>query len=455
MLTVPRRKGRSRGSSVSTTNSLDLKSSTLSRSNSNASRILPKHLRKDSDDTDVDDVSEGGYSAAAGSIAGACGMELANAKRNNDYHALFRSVPEDDVLIEGLDISTIMHQAYYYLVIAFTEIVAIEKRLTAKIIPNAIQISTLHSKHLFASFLSRDQAYDQLIDIWHVAHPNLNNRTLSAKVDGIENGDIEHDEDDDSEYSYEEYTSSSYYDSDEYTETLPLPPIKTEEKESRRRAMSELPSRPNPKFLLKSKGMDTPNDHRTMSPADMTADKANVVAPQPVKHAPTECACSKNKEHYPGTALDETYTGTLETINNLLFNSGFEKRFLTENQKSTDVNIGPWEKGQGDVQFVRESNYIKYLGGSIGPKTTKCILKDEVIHFDLDDYITQVTTTQTPDVPSGSTFCVKTRTCLTWAGDNKVRILVTFAVEFTKNGWLKCKFFFGGCCAFCVYMEMS
>jgi hypothetical protein len=73
-------------------------------------------------------------------------------------------------------------------------------------------------QHLFASFLSRDQAYDQLIDIWHVAHPNLNNRTLSAKVDGIENGDIEHDEDDDSEYSYEEYTSSSYYDSDEYTE---------------------------------------------------------------------------------------------------------------------------------------------------------------------------------------------------------------------------------------------
>jgi hypothetical protein len=40
-------------------------------------------------------------SAAAGSIASACGMDLANAKRNSDYHALFRSVPEDDVLIEG------------------------------------------------------------------------------------------------------------------------------------------------------------------------------------------------------------------------------------------------------------------------------------------------------------------------------------------------------------------
>lgn len=62
------------------------------------------------------------------------------------------------------------------------------------------------------------------------------------------------------------------------------------------------------------------------------------------------------------------------------------------------------------------------------------------MHYDLDDYITQVTTTQTPDVPAGSSFCVKTRTCLTWAGDNKVRILVTFAVEFTKSSWLKCEY---------------
>lgn len=102
MLAVPnRRRSRPRGSSVSTTNSLDTKGNSLSRSNSAASRTATPR-RKDSDDTDVDNASEGGQSAAAGSIASACGLELANAKRNSDYHALFRSVPEDDVLVEGL-----------------------------------------------------------------------------------------------------------------------------------------------------------------------------------------------------------------------------------------------------------------------------------------------------------------------------------------------------------------
>lgn len=102
MLAVPnRRRSRPRGASVSTTNSLDTKGNSLSRSNSNASRTTALR-RKDSDDTDVDNASEGGQSAAAGSIASACGLELANAKRNSDYHALFRSVPEEDVLVEGL-----------------------------------------------------------------------------------------------------------------------------------------------------------------------------------------------------------------------------------------------------------------------------------------------------------------------------------------------------------------
>ena len=38
---------------------------------------------------------------APGTIASNCGVELANAKRNQDFHALFRSVPEEDPLIEG------------------------------------------------------------------------------------------------------------------------------------------------------------------------------------------------------------------------------------------------------------------------------------------------------------------------------------------------------------------
>lgn len=75
----------------------------------------------------------------------------------------------------------------------------------------------------------------------------------------------------------------------------------------------------------------------------------------------------------------------------------------------------------------------------IGPKQTRCLLTDEVIKYDLKDSITILTTTQTPDVPSGGSFSVKTRTCLTLCGYGKVRMVVTAFVEFTKSSWLKCK----------------
>ncbi|KAI8342893.1 hypothetical protein BC941DRAFT_465071, partial [Chlamydoabsidia padenii] len=87
--------------------------------------------------------------------------------------------------------------------------------------------------------------------------------------------------------------------------------------------------------------------------------------------------------------------------------------------------------------YVRDASYVKYLGGAIGPKSTRCILKEELLHVDLNSHITQQTSTQTPDVPSGSSFCVKTRACLTWAGQGQIRMLVTVLVPFTKSSWLK------------------
>jgi hypothetical protein len=77
------------------------------------------------------------------------------------------------------------------------------------------------------------------------------------------------------------------------------------------------------------------------------------------------------------------------------------------------------------------------LGGSIGPKSTKCYLKEDVLHLDPTNYVCQLTVTQTPDVPSGGSFTVKTRTCISWCGQGQVRVLVTVLVDFTKSSWLK------------------
>ncbi|KAJ2617708.1 hypothetical protein H4S08_000216 [Coemansia sp. RSA 1365] len=108
-------------------------------------------------------------------------------KRNADFHMLFRNIPinelliddygcalQRDILVQGRLYLTENFVCFYSnifgwvtnLIIAFDEIVSIEKRMTALIIPNAIQISTLHAKHFFGSFIYRDSAYNQLYDLW-------------------------------------------------------------------------------------------------------------------------------------------------------------------------------------------------------------------------------------------------------------------------------------------------
>ncbi|KAJ2865744.1 hypothetical protein GGH94_002030 [Coemansia aciculifera] len=108
-------------------------------------------------------------------------------KRNADFHMLFRNIPINELLIDDYGCALqreILVQGRLYLtenfvcfysnifgwvtnlIIAFDQIVSIEKKMTALIIPNAIQVSTLHTKHFFGSFIYRDSAFNQLYDLW-------------------------------------------------------------------------------------------------------------------------------------------------------------------------------------------------------------------------------------------------------------------------------------------------
>ncbi|KAI8371250.1 GRAM domain-containing protein [Choanephora cucurbitarum] len=336
----------------------------------------------------------------------------ANQKRNHDFHTLFRSVPDHERLIDDYGCALqkeILLQGRVYisehhlcfnanifgwitnLVIAFTDIEAIEKKSTAFFIPNAILISTQTSKHFLASFLSRDQAFDQMVDIW--------------KASRSQKKDIHHhfkaDDDDVSTFSEDDFSS---YSSDGSVEnTMPILNAKEEDRHL-----------PLPKPILPLE--DPPADTNQLNPT-------------------TECDCAKNDQHFPSVVHDSTYPTTLDTLYQLLYHSPFMTTFLTEIEKSTDVCIGEWKEQEGIT--CRESSYVKYLGGAIGPKTTKCYLTEEMLHVDTGNYISQLTTTRTPDVPSGGSFSVKTRTCLSWSGQGQVRVLVTVLVEFTKSSWLK------------------
>ncbi|CAO1621214.1 unnamed protein product [Sympodiomycopsis kandeliae] len=366
------------------------------------------------------------------------GFAVASSKRNAEFHALFPTVPEDDYLIEDYGcamVREILIQGRIYIsenyvcfnanifgwvtniVLAFSEIVSIEKRMTARIIPNAIQISSLHVKHTFSSFLSRDTTYDLMANIWKLSHPDV---PIGAEAEV----------------------------SDDESEAPGAGGDDTENKSTGDAMDSKLGKRARlkKKFIGAKNQKDAngnpvagsgsgANGSAAKADGGQSGGKTDSSGGKPAKrakHPKTSCPCEGEKKHLAVIPLDTTYACTPEKLYNLLFKEDFMKSFWTDNQKLDDLQVGDWN---GDK---REFNYIKPLNNSVGPKQTKCMITDENVHFDTDDYVTVLTTTRTPDVPAGNSFSVKTRTCLTWNGNGNVtRMYVTCATEWTGRSMLR------------------
>ena len=106
----------------------------------------------------------------------------------------------------------------------------------------------------------------------------------------------------------------------------------------------------------------------------------------------------------------------------------------------TDLQISDWCPDPDSRLLSRNMSYIKPLAGGVGPRQTKCELKDDTIFCDFEDHVTMLTTTRTPDVPSGGAFAVKTRTCIMWSTAASTRVTITTVVEWTGRSFIKCKF---------------
>ncbi|KAJ6583194.1 hypothetical protein B0H10DRAFT_1834207 [Mycena sp. CBHHK59/15] len=163
-----------------------------------------------------------------------------------------------------------------------------------------------------------------------------------------------------------------------------------------------------------------------------------VVAAGGSQHKATVCACGKEGSHFTEVAMDTVVPGTPERIYNLIFASGFMKDFMVVDQKLLDIQVSDWTPTTTESKLLaRNMSYIKPLNASLGPKQTKCEIRDETVHVDFDNYVSTLTTTRTPDVPSGGVFSVKTRTCIMWASPLSTKVVVTTQVEWTGRSFIK------------------
>ncbi|KAL0069461.1 hypothetical protein AAF712_003494 [Marasmius tenuissimus] len=340
----------------------------------------------------------GGGGGGGGQDWGVTGFAVASSRRNGEFHELFLgflriSVPyrcrtfldygcalQREILIQGRLYISENHICFHAnilgwitdLSIPIYEITALEKKMTAFVIPNAIQITTRRAKYSFASFLARDTTYDVIYNIWRLARPA---DTVEVSVAGKEIGE---------------------------------------------------------------EGVGALGGNSETSVAQPGGGGGGTSAAAGPKK--TTCGCLKEGKHFTETALDTVIPGTPDRIHNLLFASGFIKEFMSGEQKLTDIQMSDWTPTSPTAPqglLARNMSYIKPLNAPVGPKSTKCEIRDEIVHCDFEDYVSTISTTRTPDVPSGSVFSVKTRTCVMWASVASSRVVVTTQVEWTGRSFIK------------------
>lgn len=438
----------------------------LKRSGSARARIA-QHRQRGSSGATASTIGAIGSGAIALGVPGAntslprlTGFAVASKKRNRDFHHLFRSVPEDDYLIEdyscALQREIILAGRIYIseghicfssnilgwvttLVISFDEVVAIEKETTAMVFPNAIAIQTLHARHIFRSLLSRESTYDLMVNIWKINHPSLKSSVNGTRVaDGT--GDKTEKAGPESDIDSEDSDEDEVYDEDEEGNNADSlygagdTSIFSSEGSLPTKAMSRQPS-----GLLPSANGTAPSVSGDAKGVKSTLpSEGNIDFPGPPTHAPSEYTDPNGQ--YDKVIKDEIVPAPLGKVYSLVFgpaSGAFISRFLVENQKSGELQFESEKKGLTNESRTRQYSYIKPLNGSIGPKQTKCISTEYLDYLDLEKAVLVTLTTQTPDVPSGNVFATKTKYLFTWAPGNHTRFFMSCTIEWSGKSWLK------------------
>ena len=415
------------------------------------------------------------HPSASGSTTKLTGFAVASKKRNRDFHQLFRSVPEDDYLIEdyscALQRDIILAGRIYVseghicfssnilgwvttLVISFDEVVSVEKENTAMVFPNAIAVQTLHARHTFRSLLSREATYELLIGIWKLSHPSLKSSLNGVRLDNAGTGDKTEKvdpsgSDKTSEVSEEEEEEEVYDEDDEEEEAVGSVTEGGDGSIAGSEEPGELATKPVARKVstmgvavgAAAGGVPTATDAKAGDKAAVAA-AATADFPGPATHEPTECGDSAT--HYDKVLKDDIIPAPLGKVYSIVFggaSGGFMAKWLLDDVKVTNLqNMEDDRKGLAEQGSSRSYSYIKPLNAPIGPKTTKCLVTETVDFMDFEKSISVTASTQTPDVPSGNIFVTKTRYCFMWAPGNQTRVLMNYALEWSGKSWIKGNF---------------
>lgn len=387
-------------------------------------------------------------------------------KRNIDFHQLFKSIDLTDRLLDDFACALsreILLQGRIYvsehnicfnsnllgwvtnLNIAMEDIIRFEKKTTAGLFPNGITIETKNTSYRFASFLSRDLTFDFMVTIWEgttgrkmqleettsrgseeAASPTSENsekfNSYILSIDGDDEDDAKSNGTQKGVSNEEDSFSGSFMDEDEEEDV--------EDVEEAEEVEVDLDVEPKPEE----------NGLVSISTKVLKfKDESKYVNMGPEIHPPTSVDIKQDPNERE--LCNEIIEAPIGIVYDILFgsnNTAFHKKFIEDHDGSDISTYNEYHPMEDDpTKLERKYSYKKALGYTIGPKSTCCLVSEVIQHLNFADYVLLTSTVSTPDVPSGNSFSVKTKYCLTWAANNSTNLVISYYIKWTGSSWVK------------------
>uniref|UniRef100_A0AAQ6AH13 VASt domain-containing protein n=1 Tax=Amphiprion ocellaris TaxID=80972 RepID=A0AAQ6AH13_AMPOC len=358
-----------------------------------------------------------------------CGWVLSPTykQRNEDFRKIFKKLPDTERLIVDYSCALqkdILLQGRLYLsenwlcfysnifrwettiTILLKDVTSMTKEKTAKLIPNAIQISTDNEKHFFTSFGARDRSFMMIFRLWQNA---LLDKSLSPKelwhivhqCYGTELGLTSEDDDYVSPTNLEEGGDSL---SESANHMLPPPTT----------SLGNLSS------------LDITNDE------DLPTDPSNSSDTQEESEVESFCANLSGRLH-----INTAVRMSVDKLHDLLFSADTHFiQHLFSQRHFTDLSVGEWQPDSSSGNTSRVLSYTIALNNPLGPKTAP-VVETQTLHKSSARGECYVVDSEviTSGIPYQDYFYTVHRYCLTSINKHKSRLRVSSDICYRKQPW--------------------
>lgn len=399
--------------------------------------------------------------------------------RSEDFKRLFKDLPDSERLIVdyscALQKDILVHGRLYvsqnyicfyanifrwetFVLIRCRDVTSMTKEKTARVIPNAIQITTESEKHFFTSFGARDKTFLMLFRIWQ-------NALLEQPMSSQELWQWVH-------YSYGEELGLTS-DDDDYV----APPTLDEEKNMKMLDQSSLKDgekdfeKTDP-LLLQENQIDITEDNllteaqdglldvsesyedlipnHEENSADHIEEEVEFVVNQKSSEYPTDmsdtnesveneeedseikCPCSG---HDGKEVLNTVFPLSVDQVFSLVFSGSKFYYDLLASRKTYDIMESPWQFCPDVDLKMRQVTYTLTLNHSMAKSAQTTETQRLLKHSKPGQVYTVDCDVVNTGIPYSDTFSVKSVYCLTKVSKRECRLRVFGCVRYKKSVW--------------------